>query len=126
MALTYGKLGWEERISSFAALDPVKRIVDEQNRFNTIFEPYSVAAVDKAIAEHVGIERILTPSMIINQAVSAADRFTVPETGIFSPESTALEKRAAALKSVFGIWKDRQDVPEDGLAYQQGMRAEWR
>ncbi|CAN7586871.1 hypothetical protein LJR289_004235 [Pseudoduganella sp. LjRoot289] len=34
-------------------------------------------------------------------------------------------RRMAALKRVAGIWKDRPDIPADGLEYQRAMRAEW-
>ena len=31
----------------------------------------------------------------------------------------------AALEAGFGIWKDRVNVPADGLVYQLAVRAEW-
>ena len=31
----------------------------------------------------------------------------------------------AALEAGFGIWKDKPDVPVDGLEYQLAVRAEW-
>lgn len=31
----------------------------------------------------------------------------------------------AALEAGFGIWKDKLDVPVDGLEYQLAVRAEW-
>lgn len=38
---------------------------------------------------------------------------------------SARERRAAALDAMFGIWKDRDDIP-DGLEFQKAMRDEWR
>ncbi|NHZ44334.1 hypothetical protein [Massilia aquatica] len=38
---------------------------------------------------------------------------------------TVREQRAAALKEMFGAWKDRDDTPKDGLQYQIESRAEW-
>ncbi|NVD97098.1 hypothetical protein [Massilia sp. BJB1822] len=35
-----------------------------------------------------------------------------------------LEQRSLALSKVFGIFKGRPDAPQDGLAFQQAMRAE--
>lgn len=35
-------------------------------------------------------------------------------------------RRAAALAKAAGIWKDRTDIPKDGLEYQRMMREEWR
>lgn len=37
---------------------------------------------------------------------------------------TSREQRSLALSKVFGIFKGRQDAPQDGLAFQQAMRAE--
>ncbi|NHZ66609.1 hypothetical protein [Massilia genomosp. 1] len=34
------------------------------------------------------------------------------------------ERRTAVLKEMFGIWKDRDDIPE-GLQFQKAMRDEW-
>ncbi|NHZ88948.1 hypothetical protein F2P45_07930 [Massilia sp. CCM 8733] len=38
---------------------------------------------------------------------------------------TVREQRSAALKEMFGAWKDRDDTPKDGLQYQIESRAEW-
>lgn len=40
-------------------------------------------------------------------------------------DATARARRLELLKRTAGIWKDRADVPKDGLAYQQEERAEW-
>jgi hypothetical protein len=42
------------------------------------------------------------------------------------PPEARRRQRIAALKGVFGIWADREDIPADGLDYQREMRAEWR
>lgn len=35
-------------------------------------------------------------------------------------------RRAAALKAAEGLWKDRTDIPKDGVEYQDQLRDEWR
>ncbi len=34
-------------------------------------------------------------------------------------------KRLEVLKKTCGLWKDRDDVPKDGLEYQNMIREEW-
>lgn len=34
-------------------------------------------------------------------------------------------RRASALKAAEGLWKDRTDIPKDGVEYQNQLRAEW-
>jgi hypothetical protein len=34
-------------------------------------------------------------------------------------------QRLAAIRQIFGLWKNRSDTPSDGLEYQDEMRAEW-
>lgn len=34
-------------------------------------------------------------------------------------------RRLEVLMGTFGMWKGRQDLPQDGLEYQLEMRAEW-
>lgn len=34
------------------------------------------------------------------------------------------QRRLNAVRKVAGIWKDRQDIPTDGLAYERLMRNE--
>lgn len=41
-------------------------------------------------------------------------------------EHAARAKRLALLMTMHGIWKNDPDKPQDGLAYQQEVRAEWR
>jgi hypothetical protein len=35
------------------------------------------------------------------------------------------QRRAEALKNTFGMWKDRTDIPKDGVEYQEQIRSEW-
>lgn len=39
--------------------------------------------------------------------------------------AAAREKRLQAAMSVNGMWKDKEDKPQDGLEYQREVRAEW-
>jgi hypothetical protein len=34
-------------------------------------------------------------------------------------------RRVAALTAAEGLWKNRTDVPRDGIEYQNRLRAEW-
>jgi hypothetical protein len=40
--------------------------------------------------------------------------------------STRRERIAAACKAAEGLWKDRADIPKDGVEFQEQLRAEWR
>lgn len=54
------------------------------------------------------------------------EAITVP---ILRPAGTLDEqrrRRAEALKAAEGIWKNRADMPRDGVAYQEQLRDEWR
>lgn len=48
-----------------------------------------------------------------------------------NPEATTESKeehrrrRVSALKAAEGLWKNRTDVPKDGIEYQEQLRAEW-
>ena len=41
-------------------------------------------------------------------------------------QDVARQRRLAALQAAQGLWKDRTDVPNDGVEYQEQLRAEWR
>ena len=41
------------------------------------------------------------------------------------PLVQARARRLAALKAAEGLWKDRTDVPKDGVEAQEQLRAEW-
>lgn len=34
-------------------------------------------------------------------------------------------RRLAALNAAEGLWKDRTDIPKDGVEYQNKLRGEW-
>jgi hypothetical protein len=125
MALTIKKVAIGQMTSS-AHLDPIKSIEDEQNRLRDLMRPYHIDSIDIATGVAAGIDRILTPSMIIGHSTDALMQLNGMHYEITSREPAAHKRRTAALKSVFGIWKDRKDAPQDGLDYQQEMRAEWR
>ncbi len=44
--------------------------------------------------------------------------------GTAPAEDIARAQRIEALQGIFGLWKGRDDVPQDGLAYQLEIRAE--
>jgi len=35
-------------------------------------------------------------------------------------------RRLAAVKRAEGLWKDRDDIPKDGVEYQEKLRSEWQ
>jgi hypothetical protein len=35
-------------------------------------------------------------------------------------------RRADALKAAEGLWRNRTDIPLDGVEYQEQIRSEWR
>lgn len=45
---------------------------------------------------------------------------------LIGPIEAARRRRIAALKAAEGLWKDRTDVPKDGVQAQGELRAEWR
>lgn len=45
---------------------------------------------------------------------------------LLSAANAERDERRAALDAIFGLWKERDDIPRDGLAYQLAMRNEWR
>ncbi len=42
-----------------------------------------------------------------------------------SPMEMKRRRLAAALKAAEGLWKDRNDMPNDGVEYQEQLRSEW-
>ena len=48
-----------------------------------------------------------------------------PEPPLPSQEERR-RRRAAALKAAEGLWKNRTDIPKDGVEFQEQLRAEWR
>lgn len=61
----------------------------------------------------------------LHDVVDQAAVTTPPE-----PIATSLEerrrRRMAALKMAEGLWKNRLDIPQDGVEYQKQLRDEWR
>ncbi|NRR29219.1 hypothetical protein HSX11_03375 [Oxalobacteraceae bacterium] len=55
-------------------------------------------------------------------------RPTEPDTKN-KPASETIEerrqRRRAAIQKSVGLWKDRTDIPTDGLEYQRQLRGEW-
>lgn len=42
------------------------------------------------------------------------------------PLVAARARRLLALQAAEGLWSDRVDIPKDGVAAQEQLRAEWR
>ncbi len=53
------------------------------------------------------------------------DLATNPEARPLSPIEAKRIRLAAALKAAEGLWKDRTDIPKDGVKYQDQLRSEW-
>lgn len=53
------------------------------------------------------------------------DHPAAPEPTLESQDERR-RRRTAALKVAEGLWKDRTDIPKDGVEYQEQLRAEWR
>lgn len=41
------------------------------------------------------------------------------------PLAAARARRLAALQAAEGLWKDRTDIPKDGVTAQEQLRGEW-
>ena len=48
-----------------------------------------------------------------------------PLPGSPDPLLAARARRLAALQAAEGLWKDRTDIPKDGVAAQEQLRGEW-
>lgn len=48
-----------------------------------------------------------------------------PEPQPVDPLEARRSRRLAALKAAEGLWKDRTDIPKDGVEYQHQLRGEW-
>lgn len=69
-------------------------------------------------------QKVLDQAVIISTLASAAV-ITDKVEEVLSTEDVRAKRLAAAM-SVNGMWKDKEDKPQDGLAYQREVRAEWR
>jgi hypothetical protein len=86
----------------------------------------------EAAARARGIDpRIISKTQLLEllEAVTAAGP-NMDASLTREPEQVALSARRArrleALMKMHGIWKGDPDKPQDGTAYQQEVRAEWR
>lgn len=65
------------------------------------------------------------PEAIMGTKPDVNEKLTVP---IRRPAGTLEEqqlRREAAVKRAEGLWKDRTDIPKDGVEYQEKIRSEW-
>ncbi|WP_373988893.1 hypothetical protein [Duganella sp. BuS-21] len=53
------------------------------------------------------------------------DLAATPEPPPLTPLEAKRRRLAAALKAAEGLWKDRTDMPKDGVQYQEQLRSEW-
>ncbi len=58
---------------------------------------------------------------------NAEEQATPPANSesVLAPQEERRRRRIAALKAAEGLWKNRTDIPKDGLEYQEQLRAEW-
>lgn len=59
------------------------------------------------------------------ELVKEAGKLVVP---VRRPAGTLEEqqhRRQEAVQRALGAWKDRTDIPKDGVEYQEKLRAEW-
>jgi hypothetical protein len=48
-----------------------------------------------------------------------------PPPNSLDPLVAARERRFLALQAAEGLWKDRTDIPKDGVEAQEQLRSEW-
>jgi len=56
-----------------------------------------------------------------NPDVEQADK-----SSVVTLQDSPRRRRLAALQAAQGLWKNRSDIPRDGVEFQQQLRAEWR
>ena len=65
----------------------------------------------------------------MKNATRKADQPALAQTDaaepIDSPQARR-QRRLALLQPAEGLWKDRDDIPKDGVEYQRQLRSEWR
>ncbi len=44
---------------------------------------------------------------------------------VTAPQAARRQRLRAALAAAEGLWKDRKDIPKDGVEYQEQLRTEW-
>lgn len=62
---------------------------------------------------------------MVEKKVEAAPHPDNHERHEVRPLDPVKAKRMEALSKCFGLWKDRTDIPKDGLEYQRMMREGW-
>lgn len=67
-------------------------------------------------------ERLMEPLKDIADQTST----TLPLEASAASLEERRRRRKAALKAAEGLWKDRTDIPKDGVEYQKQLRDEWR
>lgn len=62
----------------------------------------------------------------LKQSGEPPDLAAKPESPApLDPMEAKRRRLAAALKAAEGLWKDRTDIPKDGVEYQRQLRTEW-
>lgn len=61
----------------------------------------------------------------LNHKEDHAEAAEKPSSVVPRQESSR-QRRLTALQAAQGLWKDRTDVPKDGVEYQEQLRDEWR
>jgi len=69
-------------------------------------------------------QKVLDQAVMVSVLASAAVIADKVEKVLSAEDARA--KRLAAAMSVNGMWKGMEDKPQDGLAYEREVRAEWR
>lgn len=57
-------------------------------------------------------------------AEAEADQATLT-VSLRATQEASLQRLRLALKAAEGLWKNRDDLPKDGLQYQRQLRDEW-
>lgn len=73
-----------------------------------------------AKAENMAPEDVVTAHV---KSLVLKGRTNAQATHLADPDR---QRRLAVASKILGLWKDRTDIPKDGLEYQEEMRAEWR
>lgn len=79
-------------------------------------------------ARKISEEDIREMSIIDLEAIvdEVARRLADPAKPAVATLELARRRRLGALTAAEGLWKDRVDVPKDGVQAQEQLRAEWR
>lgn len=77
----------------------------------------------KISEEDIGEMSIVDLEKIVD---AVARRLADPAKSAVAALELARRRRLAALTVAEGLWKDRTDVPKDGVQAQEQLRAEWQ